>query len=189
MPRNTWAQQPGAFPSQLSGRVEPLVWQQFITEISLLFMQQQTAGNAAMLVPQVEAKYGPLLNASFIGNGTYQYEYWFDGTPPSGDPPTGGEPAGWRVASFHFVQITWPPRGGFVMAAPMGQPVAMAPQAAQMQPMMAQPMMGQPMMGQQPNAMYQQQQGMPGMQQPGMQYQQQPGMQGMQQPGIQYAQR
>ena len=58
---NVWATQLGLFPPQLAGRVAPALWQQFITEVSMLYMQYSNMPEGAreQMLVQVEQVYGP----------------------------------------------------------------------------------------------------------------------------------
>lgn len=134
---NTWALSPLGLPPQLLGRVEPHVWQQFIAQVSLLYMVNANAPVAAQqaALVQVEQAFGPLLGCVGIANGVYPYEYWYDGGE--------NEASGWRRHERYFIRIDWPPLtapapmvAGVPMAsAPLYQPVMQAQQAPRMLPL------------------------------------------------------
>ena len=114
---NQWALSPLGLPPQLQGRVQPQIWQQFIAQVSLLYMQNTKAAPAAQqaALVQVEQAFGPLLGCSGIANGMYPYEYWHDGGE--------NDPSGWRRHERYFIRIDWPP---LTMPA-AGVPMATAP--------------------------------------------------------------
>ena len=131
---NQWALSPLGLPPQLQGRVQPHIWQQFIAQVSLLYMQNSQAAPAAQqaALVQVEQAFGPLLSCSGIANGIYPYEYWYDGGED--------ERSEWRRHERYFIRIDWPPLtmpapGVPMTMAPVGQP-GMQTAVAQQQPKM-----------------------------------------------------
>lgn len=134
---NTWA---GGLPPQLTGRVDPIVWAQFINAISVLCESQPnccvqclTCGCAASArnveagLQAITASYAGPLGAAGFSHLQYQYYVWV--------PPEGGEnpqPGRWEQRSIDYLQVRFNAPFAMMAAAPMMAP----PPGATMNPMM-----------------------------------------------------
>jgi len=114
---------PGGVPPWLASRLPQQPWQQYLTELGLIFMARHMVdpkqAAVAKAILALHQRFGPQLGVLSISFGTYTYQNWHKQADEH------DRPSGWANAVWHFVRLDFPPDGS---AAPHTSGVQQPPE-------------------------------------------------------------